>query len=67
MMAPPRIWVRTTGWSNQRAVEAVTEITVGEGGPFPGNLRLVPCTETGLSPEIQKTLPCVWPGYSRKN
>ena len=35
MMAPPRIQVRTTGWSNQRAVEAVTEITVGEGGFFP--------------------------------
>ena len=33
MMAPPRIWVRTTGWSYTGTMEVVTEIKVEDGGP----------------------------------
>ena len=66
-MALPRIWIRTTGWSNKGTVEVVTEIKVEDGGPFPGDLSLVLFTEMGLSRKIQKTLPCDWLGYARKN
>ena len=49
MMAPPRISVRTTGWSHTGAAEVVTNIKVENDGPYPGDLRLDLFTEMGLS------------------
>jgi hypothetical protein len=51
MRAPHRIRVCTPDWSSQGTVEVVAELKAEDGGPFLGNLRLVPFAEVGLPPK----------------
>jgi hypothetical protein len=57
MMASHRIRVRTIGWSYQGTVEVVAELKGEDGGPFFGNLSLVPFAEVGL-PQKSGNIAC---------
>jgi hypothetical protein len=45
--------VRPIGWSYQGTVEVVAELKAEDGGPFFGNLSLVPFAEVGLHPKSE--------------